>query len=115
MVNKKAGADGRAGVNVYPGDAVGVLGDDARNQPYAFLVQVVRQPLQRNGRNARVAQQRLNRADGGGVAFVGGVYVANQQALNVRQGADKIAGDFVRLGFAAGAIGFFLAHKAKRF
>ena len=54
-------ADGRPGVDVDAGHAVGVLGDDARQERHLQLVEFVRKPLVGDGKDAGVAEHGLGR------------------------------------------------------
>src|SRR5262249_21919802 len=68
VVDEEARADLRARVDVDAGRAVGELGDHARDQGDVERVELVRDAVVGDGGQARIAEDRLVRAPGGGVA-----------------------------------------------
>ena len=54
VIDEEVPADGRAGVDVHAGDAVGPFGHDARNERHAELVQLVREAIHGHREHAGV-------------------------------------------------------------
>ena len=70
------------------------------DQRHPQLMQLMRQPVVDDGRDARVAGEHFVDALRGRVAFVGGQNVGLEQPANLRQAAGEIANQLLRLASA---------------
>ncbi len=86
-------ADSRARVNVDTGLAVGVLGDDARDQRHVGAIEDVGDAVAGEGEDPRVAEDGFRWARGRRVALVGGDRVEGQLLPNLGQTAQEVGRD----------------------
>ena len=81
-------ADLGARVDVDAAEAVGVLGDDARDHRHLEAVQLVGDAVRRDGEHPGVAEDRLGRARCRRITLVGGDRVEGQLASDLGQPAE---------------------------
>lgn len=104
MVDEEALAELCPRVDVDAREAVGVLGHDPRQQRHVGDVELVRQALNHDGKNARVAEERLVGRAGGRVAIEGGLHVAREHAADGRDVGEELLDDAAGLAVAIGAL-----------
>ena len=96
VVDEEALADLRARVDVDARARVRELRDDAGEQRDAELIERVREPVVRDRRDARVAEEDFVDASRGGVAVVGCANVGLEQASDVGQAKREVAHELAR-------------------
>ena len=93
MVDEEAGADGRAGVDVDTGAAVGVFGHDPRDERRIPQIKFMGEPVGGDGCHARVAEYDLVMALGRGIPVVGRFHVAHEQLSDPGDRLQEFEGD----------------------
>src|SRR4051812_27515658 len=93
VVEKKTFPDFGTGVNVHAGQAVRVLGDDARNDGNALLVQHVSDAVRGDRFHDRIAEYDFFHALGGGVALERGQNVRVQDPPELGDAAQQTQHD----------------------
>ncbi len=89
MIDEERFADGGAGVNVDAGVTVRPFRHHARNVRDFQMIEPMRQALHGDGLDARIAEQHLLEAGGGGVVAERGVDVGGHQAGEFRQALER--------------------------
>ena len=102
VVDEEAAADRGAGVDVDAGLAVRELGHHARDERHAELVELVRDPEDGDGREARVAEDDLVEVLGGRVAVERGLYVLGEGLAERGDRFEQADRDELGLGLEVG-------------
>lgn len=89
VVDEEAGADGRSGMNVDAGAAVGVFGHDARHERDLKVPKDVGHAMGGDGNSGRIAEDNLIGVGGGRVALVTRQDIRRQQRPQSRQAQQK--------------------------
>ncbi len=93
MVDEKALADARTGMNIDPGLGVDVLAHHPRDDRHAEAIQLVGHAMNSDGTNGRVAQDHFRVAVRGWVARVRGDHIFLQQFPDRRQPGEETPHD----------------------
>ena len=99
VVDEESPADVRAGVDVDAGLAVGVLGHHPRDQGSAQDEEFMRDPKDRHGRDAWIAEEDFLEILGGGIAVERGLNIVGEYLAEVGDTLQKPDRDELRLGF----------------
>ena len=96
MVNEEGIADDPAGVNVDPGQTVGVFRHHAWQKRHAFPIQDVGQAVGADGCKGRIAEDDLVDAFCRGISLIGGDQVCLQLASDLREICQQGKDDLLR-------------------
>ena len=103
VVDGKALVDLGPGVDVDPGEAVGMLGHDPRQERHPQFEEAVGNPVDRDGIDARVAEDDFIVAARGRVAVVSGAHIGGQDLADGREVLEELQGELVAAVLAVGA------------
>src|SRR5690349_4756715 len=104
VIDEKAPADLRARMNFNAGRRMSDFGDHAGNQRSAQAMQLMGEPVMRDGGNAGITYKYLVYASGGWISLIGCLDVALKQAADVWQPSRKCLDNGGSL-FAIGVVG----------
>jgi len=90
VIHEEVRADSRPRMEIHSGSGVRPFGHDARNERDVVEIQLVRQPLHRNGFDERIRNDHFVLAERGRVSVVGRLGVGLEQFSNSRQVAEEL-------------------------
>ena len=96
MIDEEMRPDRRAGVDIDPGETVGILRHDPRNQRDIELVEAMSATLDRDRLDAGVGKDDLIEIFCRWISLVGGLDVSLQQSTEFRQSTEKLAYEIMR-------------------
>ena len=103
VVDRKALVDLGPGVDVDPGEAVGMFGHDPRQERHPQFEKPVGNPVDGDGIDARVAEDDFLVAARGRVAVISGAHIAGQDRADGREVLEELQGELVAAVLAVGA------------
>ena len=101
VVHEEMRADLRAWMEIHAGAGMGPLGHDSGDEGDFLEIELMRQPLDGDGFNARISDDHFLFAEGSRVAVVGRLRVGLEQVADARQAGQEFDGQGVRDGTQA--------------
>ena len=92
MIDKKVGANPRAGMQIHPRAAMGPFGHDPWNERDVFQIKLMGQPLDCDRLHERIGDDNFFLAEGGGIAVVSRFGIGAQDLANAWQAAEEFQG-----------------------